>query len=1186
MKYNYIKVLYSVFMLTVFYFSPNQSSAQLHLGMQNSNYAGTNGIYTNPSSIAGSGYLMHMNFLSRGVDFSNNYLQYNAPFKLNQWANKTYPPQYQTFASKMDYEQSWLTELPLNGDLKNFHFDQDIHFLAFMFPISKRHYVSLNTRQRNMIQARGIDEPMARFARFGFDGNRGDIFNGDGSVMYNNPYTSGKFSVNIESWQEYSLTVAGRWVDNKRWLVTGGATLKYLRGMGSAYLRSDGLTYEVNNADSLTLSNGQFEYGHTSQNDVFYAINNPGNLASHPTTGGGIGLDMGLTIMKKSDKPGRVVGNFWDFGCKNSNRPYYDWKLGFALMDAGYISHGRGVRTYRTTMTEPTGLKPDADIFDDFYTGGDGFDKVDNDLFGQLPHELKNSYVSYLPMAANIQADFRVTRAGYVGFNWQHGLKSASARGVNAMNFVSVIPRVESFLGEFALPITLTENYKTVNMGLYARFWFFFFGTDNLPGLLNVSSNSATRAASIYAGFSAGIGHCRYRGTEATWVEDRYIHDTVPVVDSLLVEDLDTLYDEEPIDSFEATKPDTFEKVLNDTIYIEKTDTVVVEVEKVIDCKDCESKLAALKRENEALRKERDTEKNRNRNLEREIATMRNKTKALEADLSNCKNTNTEENKPTGVTTAEWEKRIAQARLEEQVKCKEELDKLNLHIVQITNDKKKLENDFINLKNERDLCLQQKDGVMQEYQFCTNKLTELEKELKECRESEKAETSDEEVMKLNLRIDALEKEKKELETLRKTCDDKLKALEAQKIILENEKSKCESDLKLAEAEVVAVKKEVENQKIIIAKLENDLKDCKENTASSEEIKKLNEQLKSKDQTIKQLQDSVTLYRNEYHFQKNQNYGIMQEYLNCQEQLNKLKLELENLKKENSNSDNSEQIKKLESEIANLNSEKKALETQLSNCKANETDCFEKLKAAETKLKNCEEENSKLKSQSNQSSDETEKIKALEDELKTVKIQLSNVEKDKKQLQDSFTLYRNEYLFQKNQNYGIMQEYLNCQEQLDKLKIELEKLKKENSNDNSEQIKKLENDITKLNAEKKELEDKLQASQSSLLNCENKLKECEIKTDQSSNIFELERKQKSLQSEIDKLKSDLAYANSKEKQLQLQLNESQKSTGSERNSTGTSSRTRTSGQSSTQVSTRTGESSEGGSKEQSTTTRRR
>src|SRR5690606_26413223 len=141
--------------------------------------------------------------------------------------------------------------------------------------------------------------------------------------------------------------------------------------------------------------------------------------------------------------------------------------------------------------------------------------------------------------------------------------------------------------------------------------------------------------------------------------------------------------------------------------------------------------------------------------------------KALESDLANCKVTNTDENKPTGVTTAEWEKKIEQARLDEQVKCKAELDKLNLQIVQLGNDKKKLENDIINLKNANDLCEQQKDGVMQEYLFCTKRLSELEKELKECRDSKKAETSDEEVIKLNQRIDALEKEKKELEAMRK-----------------------------------------------------------------------------------------------------------------------------------------------------------------------------------------------------------------------------------------------------------------------------------------------------------------------------------------------------------------------------------------------------------------------------------
>ena len=60
--------------------------AQQWLGLANSNYAGINGVYLNPSSIADSRYGFQLNLVAVQGSLTNNYYRYRGPYSLPRMA--------------------------------------------------------------------------------------------------------------------------------------------------------------------------------------------------------------------------------------------------------------------------------------------------------------------------------------------------------------------------------------------------------------------------------------------------------------------------------------------------------------------------------------------------------------------------------------------------------------------------------------------------------------------------------------------------------------------------------------------------------------------------------------------------------------------------------------------------------------------------------------------------------------------------------------------------------------------------------------------------------------------------------------------------------------------------------------------------------------------------------------------
>ena len=1147
------KSIFSVLFFSLFFLFTAKS--QEKLGLQNSNFAGTHAIYLNPANISTPGNLVYVGLFNRGVSFNNNYLDYNAPFKLNKWANGKIPTQYQTPLGKADFRQSWLRELELNGASKSFNFHQDIRPITLMVPVGTSTFISFNSRQRTGVQIVGMDESFARIARYGIDNSKADVFgtNNDQLEYQKNYATEKGFKAHFESWQEYSFAMGHVYKKTKTHMASWGFNVKFLRGMGFAHISSKDIDLTVEGADSLTFNSGSFDYAHSSEESMLSPLLNPWGWADHETTGYGVGIDVGWNYMKIRSRTTFKQSGFWDWGC--NYRKQYDWKIGAALMDLGVIQHNNGVKNFRADFSSPFGYAARSGMLNDFSNDfADGFNQVDADLIDNLPDtKINDAYTSYLPAALTVQADVRMGNRFYLGFNGQANLKSRTSNGLNASSFFSVIPRIEGYFAEFALPVTLSNSFAQdqVHVGFFARLWMVHFGSDNLGGLMGVASNNNFTGASIYGGFSIPIPYCRGR----SYVETR--------IDKTLVKDdpEEEILEETPV---EEVIPDT----KSDTVFIERRDTVRVETtnpdfekreqefrerEKELErrikdlenrptttptsCVDCERRLREERAENDRIRRELTLEREKVRTLERENDILRDRLRNIE---------------------------VEKVKLEELLKTCENLRRTETPKVA------ELEKKIIDLETERIRCENirvqcEKDKV--EY---IKRITNLEKELAECRAKTTTETPDEELKRLRDKIVLLEKEKKDLIDLRIKCDETNRELTIKVTVLEKELEKCRKDVDDMVKTIDQINQDRERIAVLLINTRDSLNQFKIKVTQLENDKK------KCDEELKTLQAKVTLIETERN--------------NCKTEVDKLKVRITELEKQTSQpadcKKEQDEIKNITLKLTNARDSVKLLQikiTELDNSKKKcETDMkaivveLEKTKGTieelEKRLENCEKggDNSKelqelrarITSLENDKKKCDEESNAKDLTITNYKKDLDTKDKIIKSLRDSLMWIRSDLDYCNEQYKNTMNEYQSAMKKVNDLTKELneckdklkdcEKIPGSNSSENSSSLnteieelqKKLKTAEEKVKTLDKQLSDKqtqIDQLKNSETNLNKKLNDCESAASNSNTssadqakIKELEAKVATLETSLKNAESALTQSKNKEKELEAKI----------------------------------------------------
>ena len=583
----------------------------------------------------------YINWWGASLSLENNFMNYNAPFRISAWINNNYPSDKVKSNGTLSFDQSWL---PTDLTVKNWKLNylNEVHGPSIFIPLDEFGGFGFGVKAVSGFSVDGLNGDLGSILRYGM----GSAGLGGVNDLIGKTIKQSEFSINAEKYQEWFMTFAGYSesdvVNSWRW----GFTAKFLLGMGMAHLGSDNLDATIVDNQTIMFNQMNSSYYHTNDLSVATALSGPFGLKFDFVNGAGLGGDLGFMYEYRPNAKSNYNGvNF----CDQERFEQYKWKFGASITDLGFISYdGRGseiisIGDYKYTI--------DKDIVNDLQhtQGADRFDKLDDGLFNPAGGQDLNTFLSYSPTALNVQFDNALNNNVHLGAYWTQSLKPTNSVGLKRASYLSVVPRYQAERIEFGMPITLANDYTALNWGIYGRIGPVIIGTDNLVGLGQFIKNDHYTGASFYFGFRSKIGDCE-RTYKRTYNQiERDVKDSQPVAKK-------------------TTPRDTVfvQKIVKDTVYVNKTPNT----QSNISAEQVRIKEADLKKKEEALKLKEQEVKIKEEGI---------KAKQLELDKLNAMNS-ADCNKKVAILTADLNK------------AKAELDKSKLDLQTLDNQCKTAKN--------------------------------------------------------------------------------------------------------------------------------------------------------------------------------------------------------------------------------------------------------------------------------------------------------------------------------------------------------------------------------------------------------------------------------------------------------------------------------------------------------------
>ncbi|WP_143080065.1 DUF5723 family protein [Hymenobacter arizonensis] len=468
-------------------------SGQGWTGLAHSNYGGTNNLYINPATLADSRHGFYLNLGAANVNFYNTYLQLELPAPAREFIN-----------GNRQIEKEYLKE-QLNGDAKFASITGEGRLPSFMLSLGPNQGIAFTNRVRAFVQANNVSENLARLAYNGFD----DV----NRLGLNQLSTDNNFNFSGGSHHEFALSYGRTLTPNTEHFLKVGGTVKYLVGLGGAFLLNEGTEYHVYDDNSVELRDRKLSYAFT--NPDFYDQPNfgAGTPYGSQRLGSGFGFDLGVMYewRPKYDKyQYHMDGKDWTDPSRNK----YRMRVGLALTDVGAIRYGNDqyVRQARIANNGVVKINTDDVDIDDVNDISPTFDR----LIGLS--EQTTRFTSYLPTTLRLTGDYRLVNHIFAGLMWTQNLLPANTIGQRSLSSLALTPRIEFARAEIATPIMLANNYRKLQLGAMVRLGPLIVGSDNLGGLMGLTT---TTGADLYFGLSLAIQKKRHKDKDNDQVSNK-----------------------------------------------------------------------------------------------------------------------------------------------------------------------------------------------------------------------------------------------------------------------------------------------------------------------------------------------------------------------------------------------------------------------------------------------------------------------------------------------------------------------------------------------------------------------------------------------------------------------------------------------------------------------------------------
>jgi outer membrane protein OmpA-like peptidoglycan-associated protein len=427
--------------------------AQDFAGYSSENYNGVNGVFFNPAHVVDNRYRWDFNIASFSITGNNDLATFNV-FKPSD-------------------------SVKINNEAKaNGYLNADIHGPSVMFKLNKKSSLALTTRVRTMANfdhlpanlATGLTDSSA--INFPFDVN------------------AGAFNISLHMWAEFGLTYGRILALTDKHTFSGGITLKYLGGLGSAYSN-----FAVNTTVDDSAGNAFLRHGSGTVNVEQGGIDfgNP----QYQINGSGVGGDIGFEYEYRPNGNHDINGS-----------SHYKIKASLALLDVGSIHYNRKIGGGYTFNTANNTAVPGSDTMnlDRFQNIKNQSDfnqavKNSNGVFQEM--DSISSYNMKLPTSLAGAIDYNAAGKLYFNLAGMVSLTSGTStyNKTHALNYVTLAPRFEVKSFAVALPLTVNQidGFKA---GISFRCGPVFFGSGSILSIL--ANNGATKNADAHFGLEFG----------------------------------------------------------------------------------------------------------------------------------------------------------------------------------------------------------------------------------------------------------------------------------------------------------------------------------------------------------------------------------------------------------------------------------------------------------------------------------------------------------------------------------------------------------------------------------------------------------------------------------------------------------------------------------------------------------
>lgn len=456
--------------------------AQHLLGIANSNYAGTNGLYLNPASIADSKHRFFLSLFTIDWHVANNYFQSGQKLL-------TLLEGYETFKVSKMIERS-------NGNFFGTGFD--IRAFDFLVRINEKNSFALGVRPRLLINATDVSQNIYTLARF-----EGDSF---ADAYRNQLFKDARGNLNINAIGEYRGSYARTlWSQDSHYL-KAGITLKYLQGFGGITIQGKNVDFFIDNDDYYNMQKGEITIGYS---DPRFADFGTPEDAFKGRLANGFGTDLGISY---EFRPNPNENKYqMDGETRIDYRMItYKYRIGLSLVDIGGVTYKSQQSRFYTVNRNTLTVVKRFDVTQP--------DSLAKDLGANL-NAITAPYKTKLPTMLFATFDYKIADKLYANLTYGQSLRKKMAISMHHASFIGLTPRFEHRLFEFALPIMVSENFRNFNVGLALRLAYLFVGSDNIIGTLFSEKASG---ANLYAGLNVPIfNKKRPKDTDGDGISDK-----------------------------------------------------------------------------------------------------------------------------------------------------------------------------------------------------------------------------------------------------------------------------------------------------------------------------------------------------------------------------------------------------------------------------------------------------------------------------------------------------------------------------------------------------------------------------------------------------------------------------------------------------------------------------------------